>query len=471
MASSFGWNSGCLCSASVSTRRRIAPAMNAPRIASNPRWVARAPRPATSSIDSRMRIWAEVSASLSSVRVIHMERSMRSVAMTTRTAKTPSSDRSSSLGPTAVARPEKKRESKTTELTSPSEAPAIANWPTGRSATPASFRIGTIIPSDVAMRMIPMSSGLSTTPAACSTIPMIKASTTLRPSASPARRARGPRKWRTSISRPARNSRNASPIVDSSRTAWSGCTKSSTAGPSTIPATISSTGPGTGTRGTAAKTNGTAAATASTATRLSKFIAATTRSRSGNAPRYGREHGGVGPPTSITAGEVLDALAGQLLRGRSRSPRIGDGELLERARPEVAHIVNMVTLEQRRDAATVGRGCRDMQHQLAVPERLVVDRQSVPVVAELLEGSHDAGAQSVAAAVRVQDACSLLTAQDFHRRDVDSGRCEVAGEGLHLRPLGQQAYHAEGGPVIEMIDVDLGLVHVTIFARVRQCLD
>jgi len=102
-------------------------------------------------------------------------------------------------------------------------------------------------------------------------------------------------------------------------------------------------------------------------------------------------------------------------------------EVLERAWPEVVHIVNMVTLEQRRDAAAVGRGCRDVQHQLAVPERLVVDRQSVPVVAELLEGSHDAGAQSVAAAVRIQDACSLLTTQDFHRRDVDPGRCEVPG--------------------------------------------
>ena len=68
-----------------------------------------------------------------------------------------------------------------------------------------------------------------------------------------------------------------------------------------------------------------------------------------------------------------------------------------------------------------------MQHQLAVPERLVVDRQSVPVVAELLKGSHDAGAQSVVAAVRIQYPCSLLTAQDFHRRDVDPARCQVPG--------------------------------------------
>jgi hypothetical protein len=117
-------------------------------------------------------------------------------------------------------------------------------------------------------------------------VPTIRASTALRPIASPVRRARGPRKWRTSISRPLRKSRNASPIVDSSRTAWSGVTRSSTAGPSTIPATISSTGPGTGTLGTAARINGTAAATASTATRLSRFIVTIRRSQSGKAPRY-----------------------------------------------------------------------------------------------------------------------------------------------------------------------------------------
>ena len=85
-------------------------------------------------------------------------------------------------------------------------------------------------------------------------------------------------------------------------------------------------------------------------------------------------------------------------------------------------------MEQRRDAVTVGRGRRDVQDQLAVPERLVVDRQGVLVVADLLEGSHNAGAQSVVAAVRIQDACSLLTAQDFHRRDVaPPGRCQFSG--------------------------------------------
>ena len=47
-----------------------------------------------------------------------------------------------------------------------------------------------------------------------------------------------------------------------------------------------------------------------------------------------------------------------------------------------------------------------------MPERLVVDREGVLVVADLLEGSHNAGAQTVVAAVRIQDARALLTAQD-----------------------------------------------------------
>ena len=35
------------------------------------------------------------------------------------------------------------------------------------------------------------------------------------------------------------------------------------------------------------------------------------------------------------------------------------------------------------------------------------------------------------------------------------------GDGGDLGLLAQQAYHVVGGPVIEAIDVDLGLVHVT----------
>ncbi len=42
-------------------------------------------------------------------------------------------------------------------------------------------------------------------------------------------------------------------------------------------------------------------------------------------------------------------------------------ELLERAWPEVAHIVNLVAMQQRRDAAAVGRGRRDVQTSSPCP--------------------------------------------------------------------------------------------------------
>src|SRR5215472_15961747 len=122
----------------------------------------------------------------------------------------------------------------------------------------------------------------------------------------------------------------------------------------------------------------------------------------------------------------------------------------------------MVALEQRRDAATVGWARRNMEDQLPVPERLVVDRQRRLVIAKLLKGPHDAASQPVVVPMRIQDACSLLTAQDLHLRNVDPGRCEITGEGGDLRLLTQQAHHAVGGPVIEVIDVDLGFVHVLL---------
>jgi hypothetical protein len=50
---------------------------------------------------------------------------------------------------------------------------------------------------------------------------------------------------------------------------------------------------------------------------------------------------------------------------------------LERARPEVAHVVDLVALEQRRDAATVGWARWNTQQQVTVPQRLVVDREVV----------------------------------------------------------------------------------------------
>ena len=88
-----------------------------------------------------------------------------------------------------------------------------------------------------------------------------------------------------------------------------------------------------------------------------------------------------------------------------------------------------VALQQRRDTLTVRVAHRDVQEKVTVPERLVGDRQGGPVVAEPLQGSDDPGSEPVVAAILIQDACALLTAQDLHRGDVDRGRFEVGGDG------------------------------------------
>src|SRR5215469_3674616 len=168
------------------------------------------------------------------------------------------------------------------------------------------------------------------------------------------------------------------------------------------------------------------------------------------------------PILSITS---LKAISLPVDLGLGGSVRVEDGKLLERALPEVAHIVDMVTLQQRRDAGTVGRARRNMQDQLTLPQRLVVDLKGLLVVTQPLKGPHDPAAQPVVAAMLIQDARSLLPAQDLHRRDVHPGGLELACDGGDLRLLGQQAYHAVGRPVIEVVNVDLGLVHIAAPSR------
>src|SRR5262245_50894564 len=80
-----------------------------------------------------------------------------------------------------------------------------------------------------------------------------------------------------------------------------------------------------------------------------------------------------------------------------RSVPVEDGELLEGAGPEVAHVVNVVALEQFRDAAALSRARWNLQQQVAVPQRLVVGLQGYLVVAEPLKGSRDAASQPVVA--------------------------------------------------------------------------
>src|SRR6516225_3040434 len=110
------------------------------------------------------------------------------------------------------------------------------------------------------------------------------------------------------------------------------------------------------------------------------------------------------------------------------SPRRGGG-LLEGAGPEVAHVVNVVVLEQFRDALALFGPYGDLEQHVAVPEGLVVDREGCPVVAEHLKGPDDAGSQPVVAAILVQDACSPITAEDLYSCDIDPGRSEFPGDG------------------------------------------
>lgn len=107
-------------------------------------------------------------------------------------------------------------------------------------------------------------------------------------------------------------------------------------------------------------------------------------------------------------------MPGPLGGRQQRSAGIGTGELLERAWPEVAHIVNMVVLKQPGHVLAGGWPHRNLQQQVAVPQRLIVDLQGCLVVAKPLKGPHDTAAQSVVAAMLIQAVCSLLTAENLH---------------------------------------------------------
>jgi hypothetical protein len=66
-----------------------------------------------------------------------------------------------------------------------------------------------------------------------------------------------------------------------------------------------------------------------------------------------------------------------------RASRVGNCSSVPR--PDVADIVDMVALGQRRDAAALSRVRRNTQQQVTVRQRLVVDRQGRFVVTEPLK--------------------------------------------------------------------------------------
>ena len=69
------------------------------------------------------------------------------------------------------------------------------------------------------------------------------------------------------------------------------------------------------------------------------------------------------------------------LPARSSSARVNDDrDLLEPLPTEVAHVVDVVELEQDCDATTLGRRSWNTQQEVTVPQRFVVDRQGQSVV-------------------------------------------------------------------------------------------
>ena len=130
------------------------------------------------------------------------------------------------------------------------------------STWPASLSTGTTRPSDVADRVMATSSGRHEPSRRVNPTPAADAQRQ-RESGSRARRAAatGRAAGRTSISSPARNSRNASPNSARICTGRSTCTQPSTDGPSTIPAMISRTTAGSRSSGAKPTTSGASTAT------------------------------------------------------------------------------------------------------------------------------------------------------------------------------------------------------------------
>ncbi len=205
--------------------------------------------------------------------------------------------------------------SRSTEAKSAIEAAAITSWPKRVEISPESWSTGTITPSEVDARMIAISKGASAIPASFSTRPATTASPSETANPSEAARRSLPRSAARSISRPARKSRKASPTRARTSTGSSISTQPSTAGPITIPITISSTTDGSRRLGTNPSSSGAANPAATTISRFSNEISIPASGYRPRASRYRGRTGGAGDgrPAELTA----SAQPAQLVRPRS----------------------------------------------------------------------------------------------------------------------------------------------------------
>ena len=165
--------------------------------------------------------------------------------------------------------PEKNSDSRMIAPNSATEADASTSWPKRELVTFASFRTGKITLTDEAASTIATNSGDETNPPAFRPRPMVIA--IANESANPivvSLRTR-PRRRSTSISRPERNSSNASPIRARVETGRSALAHPSPDGPITMPSTSSSTTAGSRNRGKKPSASG---ASRPIVTTLSRFV-------------------------------------------------------------------------------------------------------------------------------------------------------------------------------------------------------
>ena len=269
IASSLRRNSGWVMTWSRSSSEMIAPATNAPRITSRPSCSATAAKPMNRTSAARTRICAVVSWRRSRSARMRTERSAPRTTKKTTIPRSASAPSSSSVDP-APPSPEKNRVSRMIAPKSAIEAAETISWPNVDEISPASLSTGTITPSDVAQRMIATSSGVCTRPAVLSPNPTTTATPNESAKPSAVSRSTRPRSFSNSISSPARKSTKARPISAITAIDWSTSTMPSTDGPTTMPATISSTTEGSRRLGTSPSTKGAANATATTIKRSPK---------------------------------------------------------------------------------------------------------------------------------------------------------------------------------------------------------
>src|SRR4051812_25261059 len=155
------------------------------------------------------------------------------------------------------------------------------------------------------------------------------------------------------------------------------------------------------------------------------------------AQRYGAPSGDPLRHWATRAGRPWVTAAGRRPEGSSRGCPSGVAQRLGRARAEVDDAVRAAGPQHVADLVAADGGARNRHQGLSRSEPLVVDGQDVLVVAQVLQGPHELGAESVLGSRDVQDASPFLAVEDPRVLGVEAGRLQVAQSGLHGPPVGE----------------------------------